>query len=102
MLSLVVSILLFAKGKSKGGAFSVDLLTTGIYSRYFGGLVLGLGLTSPAVILVINGMPWSMQLLATLAMLVGFFAFRLLMFKAAVFEPITHDLAGRFGLPTAS
>jgi hypothetical protein len=33
--------------------------------------------------------------------LIGFFAFRLLMFKAAVFEPITHDLAGSIGLPSS-
>ena len=44
---------------------------------------------------------WRFFLGWTLAMLVGFYAFRILMFKAAVFEPISHDLAGSIGLPKA-
>lgn len=95
---IVASLLLHAKEKSEGGAFSVRLMTKGIYARYFGNLVLIGGLILPAGILAMGGTPWLIELLATLAMLIGFFAFRLLMFKAAVFEPVTHDLAGRFGL----
>ena len=97
---VVVGILLRAKGKSRGGEFSVELLTKGEYARYFGNLVFIVGLILPLGILVATGTRQA-ELAATLLMLVGFFAFRVLMFKAAVFEPITHDLAGSIGLPRA-
>jgi formate-dependent nitrite reductase membrane component NrfD len=100
-LVIVAGILLHAKSKSKGGAFSVQLLTKGSYAPYFGNLVLIFGLILPAGILAAGGALRLVELLATLAMLIGFFAFRLLMFKAAVFEPITHDLAGSIGLPSS-
>jgi hypothetical protein len=100
-LVIVAGILLHAKSKSKGGAFSVELLTKGSYAPYFGNLVLIFGLMLPAGILAAGSALWLVELLATLAMLIGFFAFRLLMFKAAVFEPITHDLAGSIGLPSS-
>ena len=38
---------------------------------------------------------------ACLAMLAGFYVLRFVMFKAAVCEPITHDLAGSIGLPVS-
>lgn len=98
---VVVGILLRARSKSKGGEFSVELLTRGDYARYFGGLVFVVGLIAPASILALAGGTREAALLATAAMLAGFFAFRLLLFKAAVFEPITHDLAGSIGLPAA-
>lgn len=98
---IVISILIQAKNKSKGGAFSVELLTKGEYARYFGNLVVVLGLIVPAGILAVGSTLRFAELAATLAMLVGFYAFRILMFKAAVFEPISHDLAGSIGLPKA-
>jgi len=100
-LAVVVAILLRAKGKSKGGAFSVDLLVRGEYAASFRNLVVILGLVLPAALLAVAGSLRLVELFALLAMLVGFFFFRMLMFKAAVFEPITHDLAGSFGLPSA-
>lgn len=98
---IVVGILLRARSKSKGGEFSVELLTRGDYARYFVGLVFVVGLIAPAAILALAGGSREAALAATAAMLAGFFAFRLLLFKAAVFEPITHDLAGSIGLPAA-
>lgn len=100
-LAVVVGILVRAKNKSKGGAFSVDLLMSGEYAPKFRNLVLILGLAFPAVLLAAAGTSRLVELLALLAMLVGFFNFRMLMFKAAVFEPISHDFAGSIGLPSA-
>ncbi|GAB1424419.1 hypothetical protein MASR2M16_16530 [Thauera terpenica] len=97
----VCAILLRAWSKSEGGKFSVELLTRGECARHFIGLVFIVGLVLPVGILAMGEGRWLAGLGATLAMLSGFFAFRLLMFRAAVFEPITHDLAGRFGLPAA-
>jgi len=99
-IAIVVGIMLRAKAKSKGGAFSVELLTKGEYARYFGNLVFVVGLILPLGILFVTGTRQA-ELAATALMLVGFFAFRILIFKAAVFEPITHDLAGSIGLPKA-
>lgn len=100
-LAVVVGLLIHVKGKSKGGAFSVELLTSGEYAGKFRYLVLLLGLVLPAALLAAGGGAQWVALLALLAMLAGFLAFRLLMFKAAVFEPISHDLAGSIGLPSA-
>jgi DMSO reductase anchor subunit len=100
-LAVVVGLLVHVKGKSKGGAFSVELLTSGEYAGKFRHLVLLLGFVVPAVLLAVAGSVREVAALALLAMLVGFLAFRLLMFKAAVFEPISHDLAGSIGLPSA-
>lgn len=100
VLALVHAILAHARGKSKGGAFSVELLREGEYAAPFRNLVVLLGLVLPVILLVVAGGARFTVALAMIAMLVGFFAFRLLMFRAAVFEPITHDLAGSIGLPS--
>ena len=100
-LVVVVGILLLAKGKSKGGAFSVEMLLQGEYAAHFRNFVLILGLVVPVALVVAGGGSRMIVMLATGAMLVGFCGFRILMFKAAVFEPISHDLAGSIGLPAA-
>ena len=100
-LLVVVGILLFAKGKSKGGAFSVEMLLHGEYAGRFRNFVLILGFVVPVVLVVAAGGARLVIMLATAAMLIGFCTFRILMFKAAVFEPISHDLAGSIGLPAA-
>lgn len=99
-LVVVAGILVRAARKSKGGAFSVELLTQGEYARHFIGLVFAVGLVLPAAILA-TSVTHAAVLAATATMLAGFLAFRLLIFKAAVFEPIMHDLAGSLGLPPA-
>ncbi len=99
-LLAVIGILAIARGKSRGGAFSVEMLLAGEFAAPFLGLVVGVGLVIPVALMAADGMDRWGAAGATVAMLVGFFAFRLLMFKAAVFEPITHDLAGSIGLPS--
>ena len=100
-LVVVVGILLIAKGKSEGGAFSVEMLLHGRYAAHFRNFVLILGLAVPVVLVAAGGGVRMVMMLATGAMLVGFCVFRVLMFKAAVFEPISHDFAGSIGLPSA-
>lgn len=97
--ALVAGILLFASNKSQGGAFSVEMLLKGELSGAFRNLVMLLGLVVPLVLLFVAGSQQMVVAAAWLAMLVGFYNFRTLMFQAAVYEPITHDLAGSIGLP---
>jgi formate-dependent nitrite reductase membrane component NrfD len=100
---VVMALLFNVRSKSQGGAFSVQLLSKGVLAGRFRNLVILLGFVVPLVLLIIAGVVASAQLLfvalAWIAMLIGFFTFRLLMFRAAVFEPITHNLAGSIGLP---
>lgn len=96
---VVFGILMLARRKSQGGAFSAELLLQGEYASPFRNLVLLLGLGVPVALMALGGGSHLVVILASLAMLGGFFAFRILMFRAAVFEPITHDLAGSIGLP---
>lgn len=100
-LALVYAILAHASSKSRGGAFSVELLRDGEYAAPFRNLVVLMGQVLPAAVLLVAGGARPAVVLALAAMLIGFFAFRLLMFRAAVFEPITHDLAGSIGIPNA-
>jgi sulfite dehydrogenase (quinone) subunit SoeC len=98
-IAVVQALLAVARRKSRGGAFSAQLLTQGQFARHFRNLVIGLGQLLPLVAMLLFGGFRAAAVLASIAMLCGFFAFRLLMFRAAVFEPITHDLAGSLGLP---
>jgi len=95
----VSGILFFAKRKSKGGAFSVNLLTKGQYAPWFLILVTGVGQAMPLFMLSATGENHPLRIGATLAMLIGFLAFRIMIFRSAVYEPITYDLAGSIGLP---
>jgi formate-dependent nitrite reductase membrane component NrfD len=96
-MALVIGILNSARNKSQGGAFSVELLIKSRFAPWFRNLVLLLGLAVPALLLLMSSGVLA-AIAACMAMLAGYMAFRILMFKAAVFEPISHDIAGRFGL----
>jgi formate-dependent nitrite reductase membrane component NrfD len=95
---IVVSILSAAKNKAKGGAFSVEMLMESEYAPWFRNLVFGVGLIVPALLLLFAGSSHVAAMAAALALLVGFYAFRVLIFKAGVFEPITNDLVNSLGL----
>jgi hypothetical protein len=97
-LWMIISILNSAKKKSEGGRVSVELLMKDKFAPWFRNLVIILGLIVPIVIMLIGSSTFFGVLLSAAAMLTGFMAFRFLMFKAAVYEPITHDIAGKFGL----
>ncbi|MCL4183841.1 MAG: dimethyl sulfoxide reductase anchor subunit [Burkholderiaceae bacterium] len=98
-LAVVAGILLHAGRKSPGGAFSVELLLKGELAAAFRNLVVLTGLAAPLVLVAFGGAQRLAVVLAWIAMLAGFYTFRASMFRAAVFEPITHDLAGSIGLP---
>ena len=95
------TLLALTRRKSAGGAFSVALLTRGEYAWLFLGVVVAIGLVVPLVLVQIAGASRLLLTGAVVALLVGFLALRLLLFRAAVFEPIIGDLAGSLGLPIA-
>ncbi|MCL2714349.1 MAG: dimethyl sulfoxide reductase anchor subunit [Alphaproteobacteria bacterium] len=100
---VVRALLAHARAKSEGGAFSVALLVSGALAERFRNLVILIGLVAPLLLLVgtevVGAAQKPLLAVALISMLVGFYAFRVLLFRAAVFEPITHDLAGSIGLP---
>jgi DMSO reductase anchor subunit len=90
-LALAVMHLMFLHGGwhgSPGAKTSVELLLQTHYSRWYFGVVLVLGMALPVALL------WAMPgqgiavMLAALATLSGFIAWRILIFKIGVFEPI--------------
>jgi len=101
-LVVVAGILHFAARKSRGGAFSVQMLMRGQYAPRFRNLVMLVGLLLPLAVLLAAPAMLPSRLLATLAMLAGFYTFRITIFRAAVYEPITSDIAGSIGLPLRS
>jgi formate-dependent nitrite reductase membrane component NrfD len=85
-LAIIMSLLHGAYHGTSGGRQSVGLLLKGVYAKPFIGGVIGIGILLPALLFWIGG--YFMVLLATAAILVGFFAYRVLIFKAALYEPI--------------
>lgn len=97
-LVIVVGLLVHARSKSKGGAFSVNLLMRGELSGQFRLVAVLLGLIVPVALVAYGSAQRPFVAAALIAFLVGFYTLRNLLFKAAVYEPITHDLAGSIGL----
>ena len=87
-LCIILSLLHGAYHGTTGGRQSVDLLLKGVYAKAFIGGVIVVGLAVPALLLWVGGSSYLMVLLATAAILAGFFCFRVLVFKAALYEPI--------------
>jgi len=92
-LLVYVAIMLYslvhaASFGSKGAQQSIALLLSGPLAKWFIPLVVVVGLVVP--VLIISFLPQALapRLVATLALLVGYYAFRVLVFKAAVFDPI--------------
>jgi formate-dependent nitrite reductase membrane component NrfD len=93
VLLLVVSVVLLsllhaAHHGSPGGRKSVELLTRSFYAKWFYGLTWGAGLVLPAVLLWFAGDSRAAVTMAAAGVLAGYYAFRVLIFKAGVFEPI--------------
>ncbi len=91
-LAVVAAVLLSwlhgAHHGSPGGHKSVQLLTKELYSKPFYGLIWLAGLVLPALLLLLGGNTQSVIVLAAVGVLAGFYTFRVLVFKAGVFEPI--------------
>lgn len=87
-LAIILSLLHGAYHGTTGGRQSVDLLTKGVYAKPFIGIVMVVGIAVPALLLWVGGSSYTLVALAAAAILAGFFAYRVLAFKAALFEPI--------------
>lgn len=93
LLVLVVVLLSLLHGAhhgSPGGRKSVELLTRTHYAAWFYGVVWAVGLAMPALALWFGGGSFVALLVAAAGMLAGYYAFRVLVFKAGVYEPIMN------------
>lgn len=92
---VVLAVIFTANNRSKGGELSVELLMKTAYKGWFQGVVLAVGFAVPVLaLLFVSG--FIGLLIAAVAALGGFFAYRVLVFKAGVYEPI--DLATSLGV----
>ncbi len=86
---VLVSLLYSANKRSEGGRVSTLLLLTVIYRQAFLYLVVGAGLILPALLLWLLPGNFAAALLAAVAILAGYYGYRVLVFKAGVYEPMT-------------
>ena len=87
---VLLSLLHAAHHGSPGGRKSVELLTRSFYAKWFYAVVWLAGLLVPAGLLLAAGNSHLAVLFATAGMLSGYYGFRLLIFRAGVFEPIMN------------
>jgi hypothetical protein len=80
-----------------GARQSLDLLIRGRFAKPFLSVVFGAGVVLPVLALWFFGASTISGLLAAAGVVAGFYAFRLLIFKAGVFEP-QISFATRLGL----
>ncbi|MGD8384699.1 MAG: polysulfide reductase NrfD [Lysobacterales bacterium] len=96
-LLVLLSFLHAAYHGTAGARQSADLLTREQFRAPFFGLVFGAGIILPLLLLWLGGVNVFTSLLTALGVVAGFFAFRVLIFKAAVYEPQVN-FAARLGL----
>ncbi|MDP6344401.1 MAG: dimethyl sulfoxide reductase anchor subunit [Alphaproteobacteria bacterium] len=92
-LLLAVGVMLFcllyaAQHGSPGGRLSAELLFRGRYARWFHGVVVAVGLVLPTLAFWLGGGGPINLAIAAAGVLAGFLAFRILVFKAGVYEPV--------------
>jgi DMSO reductase anchor subunit len=99
VLSLIVllSLLHEAYHGTTGGRQSLDLLIKGKFAVKFLSLVFGAGVALPLLALWLGAGSAPAALLAAVGVLAGFYTFRLLIFRAALYEP-QMSFAARIGL----
>ena len=91
LLGLAVMHLMFLHSGwhgSPGARTSVELLLQSAYARWFFGLVVAAGIALPALLLLTAPANWLASLASAVAVLAGFMAWRILIFKIGVYEPI--------------
>ncbi|MDJ0927362.1 MAG: polysulfide reductase NrfD [Gammaproteobacteria bacterium] len=84
----LLSLLHAAHHGSPGGRKSVELLTKTFYSQWFYGITCGVGIALPALLLAAAGGSYAAVLISAAGVLAGYYSFRVLIFKAGLFEPI--------------
>ncbi len=97
-LVMLASLLHAAAYGSKGGQQSVMLLLRGPYAKWFIPLVIVVGLAVPALPITLTGEGSGVAVLVAGALLIGYYSFRILIFKAAVYDPTMsfQPRSGRF------
>ena len=90
---MLFSLMYAAHRGSPAARLSAGLLTRTRYAAWFHGLVVATGIVLPLVVLALYSDPMS-RLIAALGTLAGFYAFRILVFKAGVYPPVVN-LASR-------
>jgi len=96
-LLVLLSLLHATYHGTVGARQSLELLTRGQFAKPFLSLVFGAGVVLPILALWFFGASTIIGLIAAVGVVAGFYAFRLLIFKAGVFEP-QISFAARFGL----
>ena len=88
-LAVVLFSLMYAGlNGSPGARVSVNLLLKGPFAKFFVPLVIGIGLALPLVLLLWAPATDVTSLIVAAAVLVGYYAFRVYIFKAGVYDPI--------------
>jgi formate-dependent nitrite reductase membrane component NrfD len=91
LLGLGVMHLMFLHSgwhSSPGARTSVELLLQSRYARWFWGLVIAVGVGLAALLLVAAPASKVLAVISAAALLAGFLAWRILIFKIGVFEPV--------------
>ncbi len=73
---------------SPGARTSVELLLRSVYAKWFWGLVVVVGIILPALILWTTPVGTTATIASAVSILAGFMAWRILIFKIGVYEPI--------------
>jgi formate-dependent nitrite reductase membrane component NrfD len=88
-ISVVLFSLMYAAlNGSPGARVSMNLLLKGPFAKAFVPLVIGVGLALPAILLLWAPVTYTTSLLVAVAVLAGYYAFRVFIFKAGVYYPI--------------
>ncbi len=85
---VLLSLLHGAHHGSPGGRKSVELLTRTFFAKWFYIVTWGLGVVLPVVLLATARDTYAAVVLAAISMLAGYYSYRLLLFKAGLYEPI--------------
>jgi len=87
-LIMIFSMLHVAYQGSAGSRLSVQLLIRTLYAKWFLGVVVGAGILLPMIALWFGDETLSARSIAAAGALAGFYAFRVLIFKAGVYDPV--------------
>ena len=85
---VLFSLMYAALNGSPGARVSMNLLLKGPFAKVFVPLVTGVGLALPLLLLLWAPATYVTSLIIAVAVLVGYYAFRVFIFKAGVYDPI--------------
>ncbi len=85
---VLFSLMYAALNGSPGARVSVNLLLKGSFAKLFVPLVIGVGLALPLLLLLWAPATDVTSLIVAAGVLVGYYAFRVYIFKAGVYDPI--------------